>query len=181
MDPLLTGYRTSEHVLASLVAAAAAVLAATGRVVGDERVTSAPDARTIRYYQQLGVVDRPLRHDGREAVYGYRHLLQAVATKLLQAEGYSLAQVQRALAGRSTGALELAVAEALSVTTEPTPPVVAEPAPPTYGDAPDPSPTLLTRELAPGVLVTLDPRRVSDPEALLARIRRALSPTGGTQ
>ncbi|MFN7147602.1 MAG: MerR family transcriptional regulator, partial [Myxococcota bacterium] len=115
MPPELEHYRRVEHGLASLVAASDALLAAIGRGVGDERVSVRPDARTLRYYQSLGILDRPLRHEGREAVYGYRHLLQAVVTKLLQAEGLSLAQIQRALAGRTDVALEAAVAEALAV------------------------------------------------------------------
>ncbi len=41
----------------------------------------------------------------------------------------------------------------------------------------------LTREVAPGVLVTLDPRLVPDPETVLARIERAvhLVPPGGSR
>ncbi|MES2640772.1 MAG: MerR family transcriptional regulator [Myxococcota bacterium] len=164
--------------LAALVAAAGEILAATGSAVGDERVSSAPDARTIRYYQSLGVLDRPLRHEGREVVYGYRHLLQAVATKLLQAEGYTLAQVQRALLGSTTEALERAVADALG---DGAPRSQAAPPAPPAPAAPDLR-SLLTREVAPGVIVTLDPRLVSDPDSLLARITHALTlPSGGSR
>ncbi len=175
---------TAEHTLASLVAAARALLLAGGHrspasPSGDERVSSFPDARTIRYYQSLGILDRPLRHDGREAVYGQRHLLQAVATKLLQAEGYSLAQVQRSLLGRTTEALEAAVREALG--DAPLPAVA-----PTVSMTPEPVPThlraLVTREVAPGVIVTLDPRLVSDPDSVLSRITHALtSPPGASR
>lgn len=188
MPPLLLDrYRPAEFGLAPLVEAARELLAAAGRAVGDERVSSAPDARTIRYYQSLGLLDRPLRHEGREVVYGYRHLLQAVATKLLQAEGYTLAQVQRALVGSTTDALERAVGEALgsaaasdsprpgpawSVPPSVPPPVAAMPS------APDLR-ALLTREVAPGVLVTLDPRVVTDPDLLLARITQALATAPG--
>ncbi len=193
MPPLsLDRYRPAEHALGSLVVAAREILEAVGRAVGDERVSSFPDARTLRYYQSLGVLDRPLRHDGREVVYGYRHLLQAVVTKLLQSEGYSLAQVQRALLGRTTEALEQAVTEALSGA-----PGIAERVPPPGGApsvAPTPAPTppppdlraLVTREVAPGVIVTLDPRLVSDPDSVLDHITKALTkallhPTGGSR
>jgi DNA-binding transcriptional MerR regulator len=153
------------------VAAARTLLASVPRGAVDERVAAWPDERTVRYYQSLGLVDRPLRHEGREAIYGYRHLLQAVAVKLLQGEGHSLAQVQRALAGLGTDALEQAVATALGA------PVPEPPSP-----AAEASRALITRELGPGILLTLDPRLVPDPEALLARIARALhsSPSGGT-
>jgi DNA-binding transcriptional MerR regulator len=170
--------------LAALVAAAGEILAATGSAVGDERVSSAPDARTIRYYQSLGVLDRPLRHEGREVVYGYRHLLQAVATKLLQAQGYTLAQVQRALLGSTTETLERAVADALA-SAAPASPATPPAAPPAHPPPDRPASdlrALLTREVAPGVIVTLDPRLVSDPDSLLARITHALTiPPGGSR
>ncbi len=55
---------------------------ASGRVgPEDQRVRAVPDARTVRYYQSIGLVDRPER-EGREAVYRWRHLLQVVAVKL---------------------------------------------------------------------------------------------------
>ncbi|MDP2315118.1 MAG: MerR family transcriptional regulator [Pseudomonadota bacterium] len=207
MPPLiLDRYRPTEHGLSSLVVAVREILAASGSAVGDERVSSSPDARTIRYYQSLGVLDRPARHDGREAVYGYRHLLQAVVTKLLQAQGYSLAQVQRALLGRTTEALEQAVAEALAGAPGTVPPPRFAEAPPPFPEAlpapeapppaahaapqpaahaaPQPAApcALLTHEVAPGVLVTLDPRIVSDPASLFARITHALTiPTGGSR
>ena len=43
----------------------------------DGRVNAAPDARTVRYYGTLGLVDRPSIVD-REARYGRRHVLQLV-------------------------------------------------------------------------------------------------------
>lgn len=71
---------------------------------GSARVRAVPDARTIRYYTTLGLVDRP-ELDGRRALYGERHLLQLVAIKRLQAEGRSLVEVQEALAGLDDEAL----------------------------------------------------------------------------
>lgn len=76
---------------------------ALGRVGYDgqesKRVRDVPDKRTIRYYTTLGIVDRPVEFRARTAYYGPRHLLQLVAIKRLQAEGWSLLQVQKALAG----------------------------------------------------------------------------------
>lgn len=63
------------------------------------RVRSMPDRRTIRYYTTLGMLDRPLAMRGRTALYGRRHLMQVVAIKRLQAEGRSLAEIQRRLSG----------------------------------------------------------------------------------
>jgi DNA-binding transcriptional MerR regulator len=72
---------------------------------GDGRVSGAPDGRTIRYYQTLGLVDRP-SYEGREARYGERHVLQVVAIKLLQSLGLPLGEVQARLYGKSNRELE---------------------------------------------------------------------------
>ncbi|MBI3855077.1 MAG: MerR family transcriptional regulator [Planctomycetes bacterium] len=71
----------------------------------DGRVAAAPDARTVRYYGTLGLVDRPSIVE-REARYGRRHVLQLVAIKALQARGLPLAEIQARLYGRSNPELE---------------------------------------------------------------------------
>ena len=63
------------------------------------RVREVPDRRTIRWYTTIGLLDRPAAMRGRTALYGRRHLLQLVAIKRLQANGYSLAAVQEELYG----------------------------------------------------------------------------------
>ncbi len=70
------------------------------------RVRDVPDPRTIRYYTTLGLIDRPAEMRGRTALYGRRHLLQAVAIKRLQARGFPLARVQEELLGLDPRALE---------------------------------------------------------------------------
>jgi DNA-binding transcriptional MerR regulator len=73
------------------------------------RVRDVPDGRTIRYYTTLGLVDRPSNGPsgrGRAALYGWRHLLQLVAIKRLQAQGLALAEVQARLLGQTDAALE---------------------------------------------------------------------------
>jgi hypothetical protein len=86
---------------------AAAVLDGNGSdaPMASGRVTPVPDRRMLRYYTTLGLLDRP-EVRGRVAYYGRRHLLQVVAIKRMQAEGATLAQVQQALAGAPTSALE---------------------------------------------------------------------------
>lgn len=154
----------AEYSLERLAEALASLLASAPSAA-DGRVSALPDARTLRYYQSTGLMDRPLRYDGRVALYGHRHLLQAAAVKLLQAQGYSLAQVQGALAGASTEALQAAVQEAAG---QPAP----LPAPPT---APRP---LRAAQLAPGVTVLVDPSLVSDPEGLFALLSQTLNHAG---
>ena len=71
----------------------------------DGRVAAAPDARTVRYYGTLGLVDRPSIVE-REARYRRRHVLQLVAIKALQARGLPLSDIQARLYGRSNSELE---------------------------------------------------------------------------
>lgn len=151
----------------------------------DGRVRDVPDERTIRWYQSAGMMDRPLGYEGRSARYGRRHLLQVLAIKLLQAQGLSLAQVQRALAGASDEQLEAAVADGLGADVPAphavAPPSVAPPsvAPPSVAPPPiHPSPRLIA-EIAPGVTVIVDPALVADPVALLSLLTRAI-PGGRT-
>lgn len=139
--------------------------------VGDARVRELPDPRTVRYYQTLGLLDRPLRYEGRRALYGRRHLLQVIGVKLLQAQGLSLAQVQVALPQASTAQLEAAVAEALGRPGgTPTQVAAGEPALPL---GPAPSPRYATYELVPGLLLTVDRQQIPAPDALIARLAEA--------
>jgi DNA-binding transcriptional MerR regulator len=85
-----------------------AVAAALGEGYGgppNARVRDVPDQRTIRYYTTLGLIDRAAEMRGRTALYGTRHLLQLVAIKKLQAQGFSLAEVQQALVGQPSAAI----------------------------------------------------------------------------
>lgn len=73
---------------------------------GSERTRDVPDARTIRYYTTLGLLDRPESYRGRTALYARRHLVQLVAIKRLQAKGNTLSQIQTQLLGISPAQLE---------------------------------------------------------------------------
>lgn len=162
--------------LDALEAAAARLLARAPGGLADERVSAAPDARTLRYYQTLGLMDKPSRYDGRQAIYGRRHLLQAVCVKLLQRAGRSLQQAQAALAGASDEALEAAVLDGLglhadgSAQTSAGPHAAADP----FAPLPEPAARpLVSAQLAPGVLVVIDPSLVSDPAAMIRRLTGA--------
>jgi len=65
------------------------------------QVSLLPSPRTIRYYQTIGILDRPAEMRGRTALYGRRHLLQIVAIKRLQEEGLALVEIQKRLGGAS--------------------------------------------------------------------------------
>jgi DNA-binding transcriptional MerR regulator len=49
---------------------------------GDKRVSTSFTVRTLRYYQTLGCLDAPEK-DGRLAIYGFRHYLQALLIRKL--------------------------------------------------------------------------------------------------
>ena len=49
---------------------------------GDKRVSSSFTVRTLRHYQTLGCLDAPGK-DGRSAIYGFRHYLQALLIRKL--------------------------------------------------------------------------------------------------
>lgn len=71
----------------------------------DNRVSPVPDARTIRYYTTLGLIDRP-KINGRQAQYSKRHVLQILSIKALQAINLPLSEIQTRLYGRSNTELE---------------------------------------------------------------------------
>lgn len=75
----------------------------------DNRVSPVPDARTIRYYTTLGLIDRP-QINGRQAMYGKRHVLQVLSIKALQAINLPLSEIQTRLYGRTDPELEALLA-----------------------------------------------------------------------
>jgi len=137
----------------------------------DARVSAAPDARTVRYYTTLGLLDRP-RIEGRQARYGERHLLQLLAIKALQALDLPLAEIQQRLYARSDAELK-AMVDALAAQAR-------EQAAAKRLQAPIAA--LRLREIAvePGIrLIVEDGWRPGDPAALEAKIRAALAALGG--
>lgn len=71
----------------------------------DQRVSAAPDKRTIRYYTTLGLLDRP-NIEGRQAKYGDRHVMQLVAIKALQSVALPLSEIQSMLYGLTDDELD---------------------------------------------------------------------------
>ena len=166
---LLTGIDSNlDASLEELVDLAAPVLAELP--VEDQRIQTTPDARTVRYYQTAGLLDRPVRYEGRTARYGRRHLLQLVAIRILQSEGLSLAQVQTRLAGATNAELEAIAASASAAT-------ISEPANiGTYARSTDTPLTtsIAAAELAPGIIVTIDSRLQPQSARLIEHLRLAI-------
>ncbi|VTU02709.1 family transcriptional regulator : Uncharacterized protein OS=Singulisphaera acidiphila (strain ATCC BAA-1392 / DSM 18658 / VKM B-2454 / MOB10) GN=Sinac_3407 PE=4 SV=1: MerR_1 [Gemmataceae bacterium] len=137
------------------------------------QVRDVPDARTIRYYASLGLVDPPAEMRGRTALYSRRHLLQVVSVKRLQAAGKSLVEVQQQLVGLSDKALE-PIARLPAVIEQPAAKesaeaVAARPAPGAFWATP-PAPVA-----APSGARTLQLVRLSDTVSLVVEAAEPIS------
>ncbi len=89
---------TGTWTLTELVERAEQALRAGDVHATNARITAMPDARVIRWYSTIGLVDRPCGMRGRTALYHERHLLQLVAIKRRQSQGRALAHIQAELA-----------------------------------------------------------------------------------
>ena len=137
----------------------------------DARVSAVPDARTVRYYTTLGLLDRP-RIEMRQARYGDRHLLQLLAIKALQALDLPLAEIQQRLYARSDAELKALVDALVAQAREHSAAKRLQ----------APVPALRLREIAvePGIrLIVEEGWRPSDLAALEVKIRAALAALGG--
>ena len=109
---LLGPYRGREDLsIDDLVHLAAEIVPQIVAGQSKHKVTEVPDARTIRYYIQEGLVDRPGGSAGPAAVYGYRHLLQIVAIKALQSEFVPIREIKRSIGSLSQKKLEARLEE----------------------------------------------------------------------
>ena len=106
---MVTPPSTAVLTLPEVVGAIPALLSRDYDGVRNGRVRDLPDVRTIRWYQSLGVLDRPTEFRGRAALYGRRHLLQIAVIKKLQASGLSLEEIQGGLPGRTDAELARAL------------------------------------------------------------------------
>ena len=104
--------------------------------------------RTIRYYIQLGLVDRPIG-ETRGARYGWQHLSRLLRIRELTEQGHSLDQIGRLLNGPETAPAAQAPPGSISVLSQ--------------------------VHLAPGLALTIDPALAHlSPEQLRALARDVL-------
>ena len=168
------------------------ILSMAGLALSDGRTASRIDTRTVRFYQTIGLIPKP-QYEGRRALYSTTHLLRLIAAKQLQAEGYSLAQIQGSLPARPDTQLLRAISRAASEQMSHfRPEDVAERsrvAPSAREDsatsASEPSaaraaaflcPTALRAfTLAKGVTLLVDPASSQDPAALAASLAKAIT------
>lgn len=93
--------------VAGLAEAAARILAESGAArQGRGTVTELPDERTVRYYLAEGLIPPAEEKQGTASVFGFRHLLQLVVVKKLQAEGLPIRAIRELVTGKSERQLE---------------------------------------------------------------------------
>ncbi|MBU3728646.1 MAG: MerR family transcriptional regulator [Phycisphaerales bacterium] len=156
-----------------------ALLAAATSAQVDGRVRPTLDARTVRYYQTLGIVPPPRRAGGRRAVYRSTHLVRAVMTKLLQAGGARLADIAPRLERRSDQDLWQQVGDLLQSgstgAAAQMPKPQAEPeAEPVRSASGSPTP-LHAATILPGVHLLIEASASHDPDELLHAMRAWLA------
>ena len=88
------------------------------RYSADELATLASvPRRTLRYYIQLGLVDRPVG-ETRAAYYTWQHLRQLLEIRRLTEQGFSLERVQELLSGQAEPPAAAASPRAGSITVQ---------------------------------------------------------------
>ena len=138
------------------------------------KVREEVNARLVRHYAGVGLLDDNTR-EGREARYGFRHLLQVLLVRRLLLEGYPATVIAKLLAGKGDAELRALLQGGTSVSAAPAnpaldflagvrrraalpPPAAAPSSPPPVPAAPPPPPAALPAtwdrlELLPGLEV----------------------------
>lgn len=114
-DPLtlLRRYRgLAPWSIRDLASLAAAILDASAVVPLSSAARARPTERTVRFYVARGLVNPP-EGRGSAAVYAYRHLLQVLAIKLRQMEGWTLEAITKEAHEQTGDAVERRVAASL--------------------------------------------------------------------
>jgi DNA-binding transcriptional MerR regulator len=108
MREWLEAARRGKYVgVAGLAEAAARILAESGGArQGRGTVTELPDERTVRYYLAEGLIPPAEEKQGTASVFGYRHLLQLLVVKKLQAEGLPIRAIRELVTGKTERQLE---------------------------------------------------------------------------
>lgn len=105
-DPL-ESRRDWEGTADELVAEVASML---GTAVAEHELQ--PNVRLLRHYQTVGAVSRPSRR-GKQAVYGYRHLLETLVVRGLVISGWPLSKVAEMTGAATDEELKVMLPEAL--------------------------------------------------------------------
>ena len=108
MREWLEAARAAKYVgVAGLAEAAARILAESGAArQGRGTVTELPDERTVRYYLAEGLIPPAEEKQGTASVFEFRHLLQLLVVKKLQAEGLPIRAIRELVTGKTGRQLE---------------------------------------------------------------------------
>lgn len=108
MREWLEGARGGKYVgVLGLAEEAARILAESGAArQGRGTVTELPDERTVRYYLAEGLIPPAEEKQGTASVFGFRHLLQLLVVKKLQAEGLPIRAIRELVTGKTERQLE---------------------------------------------------------------------------
>ena len=87
------------------------------------KVREEVNARLVRHYASLGLLDENAR-EGREARYGFRHLLQLLLVRRLLVEGYPAAVITKLIAGKGDAELRALLQGGTSVSAIPANPAL---------------------------------------------------------
>lgn len=184
----LQGFKPLKLSLEELVAAANHFLPdVLPSDISDQRIKDELTPRLVRHYTSQGTLDEPLK-EGREARYTYRHLLQLLALRRLQAEGYRTGTVtplthtmsEPELESLVTGQAQVELAPAQNSALDFLQGLRSGPAQPSAAQSNLSPTTKVTRwthfKLAPGLVIRMrdDYRAPHDTAALLKEIDKAL-------
>jgi DNA-binding transcriptional MerR regulator len=92
--------------VAELAEESARILQGSGPLQEKATVTEIPDERTIRYYLTEGLISPAEEKQGTASVFGYRHLLQLLVIKKLQAEHLPIRKIKEIVSDRRERDLE---------------------------------------------------------------------------
>jgi DNA-binding transcriptional MerR regulator len=107
MKDALEKVRGAKYVgVAGLAGEAAKILSESGLAQARGTVTELPDERTVRYYLTEGLLSPAEDKQGTASVFGYRHLLQLLVVKKLQAEHLPIRKIRDLVEGRTERELE---------------------------------------------------------------------------
>lgn len=107
MRELLEAARRRKFVgVAELAQEAARILAESGVAQARGTVTELPDERMVRYYLTEGLIPPADEKQGTASVFGFRHLLQLLAVKKLQAEHLPIRAIREVVTGKTERQLE---------------------------------------------------------------------------
>ncbi len=92
--------------LDELLAVANDLITMVAPVQPSERVAETVNERALRYYISEGLIDKPSDREGNAALYSYRHLLQILAIKRLQASYLPVRRIREIVPESSNQKLE---------------------------------------------------------------------------